>query len=154
MKLILAAVGKCKPGPHADLIAKYQKQLPWALQIKEIPAGKPSLSPTQRIEQESNALLHATTDCQRLIACDSGGKHLSSEAIAEQFGRWQEVGDASVGLLIGGADGLSDAVRSKADLILAFGNATWPHMLARVMLTEQLYRAWSILNRHPYHSGH
>jgi 23S rRNA (pseudouridine1915-N3)-methyltransferase len=154
MRVTIAAAGKLKAGTQAELIAKYQKQLPWKLTIKEIPAGGAHLSSAQRIEQESAALLKAVEDCRRLIACDSGGKHFSSEDLAAQLQHWQEAGDQSVAFLIGGADGLSEEVLRKADATLAFGRATWPHMLARVMLCEQVYRAWSITSGHPYHSGH
>jgi 23S rRNA (pseudouridine1915-N3)-methyltransferase len=82
---------------------------------------------------------------------DGRGKTFSSEALAKQISAWQQRGDGSVVFLVGGADGLAESVRERADLLLSLGTMTWPHMLVRVMLIEQLYRAQQILAGHPYH---
>lgn len=86
-----------------------------------------------------------------LIVLDETGTSLTSRAFAYKLQGWIERGDSDVTFVIGGADGLDDAIRARADLVLSFGPMTWPHMLARVLLCEQLWRAISILTRHPYH---
>jgi 23S rRNA (pseudouridine1915-N3)-methyltransferase len=86
-----------------------------------------------------------------LIVLDETGTSLTSCAFADKLQGWIERGDSDVTFVIGGAGGLDDAIRARADLVLSFGPMTWPHMLARVLLCEQLWRAISILTRHPYH---
>ena len=85
------------------------------------------------------------------IALDERGKALHSRDFAEMLGAWRDDGVRDIAFLIGGAVGLDESLRRESDLVLNFGNLTWPHMLARVMLAEQLYRAYSILSGHPYH---
>jgi 23S rRNA (pseudouridine1915-N3)-methyltransferase len=91
------------------------------------------------------------SDAARTIVLDETGKDLSSEALAALLGRWRDDGVRDVRFLIGAADGHDAATRAGADLLLGFGKATWPHMLVRAMLAEQLYRAMTILSGHPYH---
>lgn len=104
-----------------------------------------------RRAREGEALLAALPDGGRVVALDERGRSEASEAFATRLGRWRDDGVRTVGFIIGGADGLDDAVRKKADLVLSFGAFTWPHMLVRAMLAEQIYRAQSILAGHPYH---
>lgn len=127
-------MGRC---PEADLIARYQKRLNWPFQITELP--------------ESGGKSPALPPASRVIALDETGELLASLAFAQLLESWRNQGVREVRFLIGGADGLSDAERSGADAVISFGRATWPHMLARAMLVEQLYRATSILAGHPYH---
>ena len=86
-----------------------------------------------------------------LIVLDKTGKSLASRAFADRLQGWIERGDSDVTFVIGGADGLDDKIRARADMVLSFGPMTWPHMLARVLLCEQIWRSVSILTRHPYH---
>ncbi len=138
MKLTIAAIGKMKDAsPEAALMREYIKRLPWKITIKEC--------------KDDGAMLAACVGCEKIIALDERGKDLPSREIAAQFGNWQQQGISSIGIIIGGADGLSDELRKKTHLLLAFGRATWPHMLVRAMLAEQLYRVSSILENHPYH---
>ncbi len=150
MRITLAAIGKLKASPEAELISKYRNQLSWKLEILELEAKK-SLPPEVRKAEEARLLLQATADCHQRIALDERGKTLTSEAFAGQLAQWQQQGNSHLGVIIGGADGLACEVRNAADLILSFGKLTWPHMLARAMVCEQLYRAQSILSGHPYH---
>ena len=107
---------------------------------------------TSRLPQkEGELLLSAVPEGGVIIALDERGKHLSSEEFAHRLGTWQDNGIPAAAFLIGGADGHSPEVRQKAHLLLAFGKMTWPHMLARAMLAEQIYRAKTILDGHPYH---
>lgn len=87
----------------------------------------------------------------RTILLDEKGDHLSSMHFAEMLGRWRDEGVAETRFCLGAADGFDDTERATADRLIAFGKATWPHLMARSMLAEQLYRATSILANHPYH---
>ncbi len=151
MRITLAAIGKLKPAsPEGQLISKYQKQLGWKLEIKELEAKKGLSGPALKAA-EAELLLGATQECHQRLALDERGQNLGSEAFAAHIENWQTQGCSHLGILIGGADGLEASVRKQCALILSFGKLTWPHMLARAMLCEQLYRAESILRGHPYH---
>ena len=150
MKITLAAIGKMKAGsPEAQLVAEYTKRLAWKVTVKEFDIKHQDAATRQAKEIE--ALLGATQGCDVLIALDERGKDASSRELAQTFAQWQQRGLSHVGIIIGGADGLNDTVRKQAKLLLAFGRATWPHMMVRAMLAEQLYRISTILDNHPYH---
>ena len=145
MKLLIAAIGKAKAGPELQLYHDYVKRLSWKVTLKELdvrPASK---------EKEADKLLSACEGYARLIALDETGKQFSSPQFAQQLGAWQQAGHSSLAFVIGGADGLHESVRARAHLVWALGSLTWPHMLVRALLAEQLYRAQSILSGHPYH---
>jgi 23S rRNA (pseudouridine1915-N3)-methyltransferase len=137
LKLHIVARGKMGRCPEADLIARYQKRLTWPFLISELPdaGGKaPALSPATII-----------------VALDETGEQLGSSELAHRLRVWRDTGTRECRFLIGAADGLSVDERASATLTLSFGRATWPHMLTRAMLVEQLYRATSIIAGHPYH---
>ncbi len=127
-------MGKC---PEADLIARYEKRLTWPFHISELPD----------VGGKSPVIAPATV----IVALDETGEFLGSAALAKRLETWRDAGMRECRFLIGAADGLSAEDRSSATLILSFGKATWPHMLVRAMLVEQLYRATSIIAGHPYH---
>ncbi|WP_310535240.1 23S rRNA (pseudouridine(1915)-N(3))-methyltransferase RlmH [Novosphingobium sp.] len=138
MKINIVARGKIGRSPEAELVERYAKRISWPLKVTELPdtggtAPPPSATPS------------------RDVLLDERGRQLSSEEFAELLGRWRDEGVREVRFLIGAADGHGDAMRSEADLLIAFGAMTWPHMMARAMLAEQLWRASSILAGHPYH---
>lgn len=144
MKLLIAAIGKAKASsPEQQLYRDYLKRLPWKVECRELAA--------KNMRAEGEALLAACAGYDRLIALDENGKNISSAEFAAQIKKWQLAGDSSFAFVIGGADGLDAAVRGKADLAWSLGRATWPHMLVRALLAEQLYRAHSIISGHPYH---
>ena len=149
MKIIFAVVGKMKSSPEQDLLHKYIRQTPWDISVKEIEIKKGSTQ--QRIAAEGEALLAACEVASIIIALDECGKSLGSEALAEQFSKWQQEGNSCIACIIGGQDGLSPDVRKRATLTLSFGAMTWPHMMVRAMLGEQIYRIHTILSGHPYH---
>lgn len=154
MKIIIAAVGAMKRAPEAALMDKYIAQCPWKITVKEVDAN-PKLPPDKRRAAEAEKLRAALGEKRGLlIAMDSRGKNLTSEQFAALIARAQNEGMSQVGFLIGGQDGLDVALLKDAHHTIAFGGATWPHMLARAMLAEQIYRAHCILANHPYHSGH
>ena len=150
MRLTLAAVGRWKRGPLPELFEDYRKRLSWPLTLKEVSARKP-LDGAQLIAHEAELLQAALPEQAALVALDAGGKALSSDAFADTLGAWEDDGAGHVAFLIGGSDGLDPALLQRADLTLSLGAMTWPHMLVRVLLAEQLYRAQAIRQGHPYH---
>ena len=137
MLLHIVARGKIGRSPEADLVERYLKRIAWTTRVTELPdrGGKaPELPP------------NSVT-----IALDERGTAISSMELATKLERWREEGKREVRFLIGAADGHGDEQRGNADLLLSFGQATWPHLLVRAMLAEQLFRATSILANHPYH---
>ncbi len=153
MRILIAAIGRMKSGPMQVLMEEYLSRLPsnWPVEIRELEA-KATLPPTRRIEEEGKLLLACAGDSEFRVALDERGSSLTSQQFAARMERCMQ-DSMNVAFFIGGADGLSNAVRQKAQLVLSFGSPTWPHMLARVMLAEQLYRAHSIVAGHPYHRG-
>ena len=137
MQLHVIARGKIGRSPEAELFERYAKRLAWPLKLTELPDMGGSPPPPVKPARE--------------VLLDERGKVLSSEEFAALLGRWRDDGVREVRFLIGAADGHGEAARAEADLLLSFGAMTWPHMLARAMLAEQLWRATSILAGHPYH---
>jgi 23S rRNA (pseudouridine1915-N3)-methyltransferase len=138
MKLLLAAIGKAKASsPEQQIFNDYAKRLPWKIAVQEC--------------KDDAGLLAACKGYARIIALDESGKTLSSPEFAHQLKTWQQQGHSSYAVVIGGADGLSDELRKSAHLVWSFGRVTWPHMLVRALVAEQIYRAQTIISGHPYH---
>jgi 23S rRNA (pseudouridine1915-N3)-methyltransferase len=158
MRLVIAAVGRLKAGPERELAERYRERAISAgrslgfrgVEIAEIDESRSRTAP-ERVAAEAAQLEKSLPDAAVLIALDARGKSLSSEDFAQRLGQWRDHGQASGCFVIGGADGLADRLRARATLTLAFGAATWPHQLVRIMLLEQIYRAVTILSGHPYH---
>ena len=144
----LIAVGKLRPGPERELFDRYAARLRPALTVTEVPEG--AGAPAEAKRREAASLLQALPPQGWAVALDEGGAPVSSPDLARLLERWRTLGRAPC-FLIGGADGLDGAVTSRADHLLSLGALTWPHMLVRVLLAEQLYRAQSIASGHPYH---
>jgi 23S rRNA (pseudouridine1915-N3)-methyltransferase len=152
MRLVLSAVGRLRGGPLADAFADYAARLAaarWPLEVVECEERRP-VAGAERAAREAALLRAAVPAGAYAIALDGRGRSLSSADFARRLGGLRDSG-RDVVFLIGGADGLDPGLREDADLTLALGQMTWPHMLVRVMLAEQVYRAWSILAGHPYH---
>ena len=149
MKLTICAIGRLKPGPEKDLLNRYAKRLRWSLNIVELEEKK-KLPPVKLKQREGQLLADACPDGAVIVALDERGKQLSSLGFANKIGDSQDRG-RDMAFLIGGADGLASDLRKRADFVLSLGSATWPHMLARVMLVEQIYRGQEILAGNPYH---
>jgi 23S rRNA (pseudouridine1915-N3)-methyltransferase len=153
MKLTIIAVGRLKAGPELALVETYRARLHSAparvgpLTLHEIDERKDART-QERAIMEAISLLAPSA---KLVALDERASSLASRAFAERLAAWRDDGAQEVAFLIGGADGLSAPARAKAHLKLGFGSQTWPHLLARAMLAEQLYRAASLLAGHPYH---
>lgn len=138
-------------GPEQSLMSDYLKRLPWKHSVTEIDIKKQAANAEERKLREAERLLATVPDGAALVALDETGKSLTSRAFAGRIDDWQSTGYSHIAFVIGGADGLHSTILQKADLKLAFGTLTWPHMLVRVLLAEQIYRAWSINAGHPYH---
>ncbi len=144
----LITVGRLRAGPEAGLFARYTARLRPALTVTEI--AEASGAPAEIKRREATAILAALTDDAFAVALDLGGKAPTSESFAAMLTSWHDAGHKPA-FLIGGAEGLGAPVIERANHILSLGPMTWPHMLVRVMLAEQLYRAQAIAARHPYH---
>jgi 23S rRNA (pseudouridine1915-N3)-methyltransferase len=144
----LIAVGKQRPGPEADLFDRYNARLRPAFTVTEVPDGRGA--PIEVKRREGEALLAALPSGAFAIALDLGAPCPGSDGLARLLARWRDEARALC-FLIGGAEGLDAPVLARADHTLSLGAMTWPHMLVRPMLAEQLYRAQAILAGHPYH---
>jgi 23S rRNA (pseudouridine1915-N3)-methyltransferase len=150
VRLTLVAVGRARPGPLTELFEEYRRRCPWPIRLVEV-AARSRLAPERARAEEARLLLDAVPAGAPVVALDGRGANLTSEALAAQLAAWRDSGRREVACVIGGPEGLDRAVLERADLTLAFGAATWPHLLVRVMLAEQIYRAATILAGHPYH---
>ena len=154
MRITLVAVGRAKAGPARDLYEHYAERLGHGplgpLGLKEVEERRP-LSVGELKKREAELLLAAAPEGARLIALDEKGKAVTSADFAALLGRWRDEGVRDAAFLIGGADGLDESLRDAAALTLSLGPMTWPHLLVRPLLAEQLYRAQSIMTGHPYH---
>lgn len=137
LTLHIVARGKIGRGPEADLVERYVQRLQWPARVTELP--------------ETGGNPPAPQEPVRTVALDEGGRQMGSVALAKQLEDWRDRGIREARFLIGAADGLTREERADADLVIAFGRATWPHLMVRAMLAEQLWRATSILANHPYH---
>jgi 23S rRNA (pseudouridine1915-N3)-methyltransferase len=158
MRLIIAAVGKLKAGPERQLAERYRERTVKAgralglrgIDIVEIDESR-ARDPDRRKLEESIAIANLVPERAALVLLDETGQSLTSPKFAETLGRWRDDGRPDAVFVVGGPDGLAGSLRDEADLILAFGAATWPHQLVRTLLLEQIYRAVTILSGHPYH---
>ena len=137
MQLHIVARGKIARSPEAELVERYAKRIAWPLKLSELP-------------ERGGAVVPAPTP-SRTIVLDERGRDLTSAEFAALLSRWRDDGVREARFWIGAADGHDEVLRGSADLLLRFGAATWPHLLARAMLLEQLWRATSIIAGHPYH---
>lgn len=150
MHLTIIAVGRMKKGPESQQIETYLKRCPWPVKIIEVEEKRP-IKGAERMAREGDLILKALMDNVFVVALDERGKSLRSSAFADLIRNHQDQGTAHMVFLIGGADGYDPRVKKRANLLLSLGDMTWPHMMARAMLMEQLYRASCILSGHPYH---
>lgn len=158
MRIIVAAIGRLKQGPETELSERYRKRAAQTgrqlglrdVEILEIRESR-ATDASKRMLEESIALANVIPQEAAVALLDVRGDNLDSTSLAAQLATWRGQGRSAAVFLVGGPDGLSPSLQDKAELKLAFGAATWPHQLVRVMLLEQLYRAATILTGHPYH---
>jgi 23S rRNA (pseudouridine1915-N3)-methyltransferase len=147
-RLQLVAVGRIGNGPEAALFARYAARLRPTLAVTEVPDGRGSAAEITR--REASSILGVLVDANLVVVLDLDGEALDSSTLAARLTRWRESG-RDICFVIGGAEGLHASVLSRANVALSLGRLTWPHLLARTMLAEQLFRAQSIARGHPYH---
>ena len=152
MRILIAAVGRLRRGPERDLLETYRRRIHWAVSVREVEEHRP-LPPGERRRREAELLRAAVPEGAILAALDERGTQMDSRQFADRIAAWQAAGRRDLAFVIGGADGLDATLLAGADVKLSLGSMTWPHMLARAMLMEQLYRAQQILAGHPYHKG-
>ena len=158
MRLVVIAIGRLKQGPERELADRYRERFDdigrklgfRGLTIHELSESR-ARDAAARMSEEATAILAQIPEKSTVVALDERGDSLDSAAFARHLGRWRDESVANTFFLVGGADGLSPELRRKAKLTIAFGAATWPHQMVRVMLLEQIYRAATILAGHPYH---
>ncbi len=150
MRLEILAIGRARAGPERDLYESYAKRITWPVKLHELEEKRP-LPPAELKEREGQLILSAIPPDSVVLALDERGKNSTSKEFAQLIAKIRGEGRAYVVFVIGGAEGLSVPVRDRADLLISFGRQTWPHMLVRAMLMEQIYRAQQILAGHPYH---
>ena len=158
MRLVVISIGRLKQGPERELAERYRERFDdigrklgfRGLEIHEIPESRARDAAT-RIAEEATAISALIPEKSVVVALDEHGSNIDSAAFARHLGRWRDEGTPNTIFTIGGADGLSPDLQRKAKLRIAFGSATWPHQMVRVMLLEQIYRAATILAGHPYH---
>jgi 23S rRNA (pseudouridine1915-N3)-methyltransferase len=158
MRLIVAAIGRLKAGPERELAERFRDRVAKAgravalrdIEVVEIRDSK-ATDVARRVLEESIAIANIIPERAIVVALDATGENLDSGSVTGLLRSWRDAGRPAVVFCIGGADGLGADVKRRADLKLAFGAATWPHQLVRIMLLEQLYRAVTILAGHPYH---
>jgi 23S rRNA (pseudouridine1915-N3)-methyltransferase len=158
MRLLVIAIGRLRQGPERELAERYRERFDdvgrklgfRGLDVHEIPESR-ARDATTRMTEEAAGISALMPDRHVLVALDERGENVDSTAFAGYLGRWRDQSVANTIFVIGGADGLSPDLRRKAKLRVAFGAATWPHQMVRVMLLEQIYRAATILAGHPYH---
>ncbi|MGB7408434.1 MAG: 23S rRNA (pseudouridine(1915)-N(3))-methyltransferase RlmH [Pontixanthobacter sp.] len=137
MLLHVLARGKMGRSPESDLVERYKKRIDWPFSLTELP--------------ETGGRIPEPRGPHKTILLDERGQQFASDSFAKLLGDWRDAGMREARFILGAADGHSAAERKAADILIAFGPATWPHLFARAMLVEQLYRATTILSGHPYH---
>ncbi|MBR0695463.1 23S rRNA (pseudouridine(1915)-N(3))-methyltransferase RlmH [Bradyrhizobium lablabi] len=158
MHLVVICIGRLKQGPERELAERYRERFDdigrklgfRGLDVHEIAESRARDAHT-RMAEEAASIAALFPEKHVFVALDERGKSLDSASFAQQLGRWRDEGIANTVFTIGGADGLSPELQRNANLRIAFGSATWPHQMVRVMLLEQIYRAATILAGHPYH---
>ena len=150
MRLTIASIGKFKGGPLQALFDEYEKRLPWQLTLKESEEKKP-LKGEKLKEREAELLMKSVPKGAKKIVLHERGREFTSVEFADLLNRYADQGFQDVAFIIGGADGHAKSTLDQADQLLSLGKMTWPHLMVRGLLAEQLYRAHSIQNNHPYH---
>lgn len=158
MRVVLLAIGRMKKGPETELVERYLKRAGQAgrqiglrgIEIIEIRESR-AADAGKRMVEESIALANVIPEGAVTVMLDERGDNLGSADFADHMRKWRDAGVPAAVFIVGGPDGLAQSLREKAKLKLAFGAATWPHQMVRIMLLEQVYRAITILSGHPYH---
>jgi 23S rRNA (pseudouridine1915-N3)-methyltransferase len=150
MNIEIISIGKFRNSPQKEIFELYKKRCSWNIKLKELEV-KSGSNPETIKEKEGDLILSSVPSSAKIILLDETGKNLSSKEFAGLIQNFRNNSVSNLAFIIGGADGTSIKVKQKADIILSLGKLTFPHMMVRSILSEQLYRAFSIINNHPYH---
>jgi 23S rRNA (pseudouridine1915-N3)-methyltransferase len=152
MRISIISIGKFENSPHKQVFEAYVKRLKWKIELKELDLkNSQNFSVTKIKEGEGDLILKAVKPSSKLIVLDEEGKQFTSMAFSKMITDFGVNGDSDLAFVIGGSDGLSEEVLKKSHLKISFGKMTFPHLMVRSILAEQLYRAQSIIAGHPYH---
>jgi 23S rRNA (pseudouridine1915-N3)-methyltransferase len=149
LKIDIIVVGRLRSGAFFELSQEFMKRITWSLSVYEVEAKQ--RDPAAAQQEEGRKIAEHLDDRAFVIVMDEHGNGLRSLDFAKTLEKLQNTGERHIQFIIGGADGLTEQIKDRANLLLSFGQQTWPHMLVRVMLLEQVYRAQQILIGHPYH---
>ncbi|MHA1566858.1 MAG: 23S rRNA (pseudouridine(1915)-N(3))-methyltransferase RlmH [Alphaproteobacteria bacterium] len=151
MRILITAIGRGRNRPETALYEFYAGRINrWPVTLREQDLRRP-VAAAKRRSAEAELLCRPIAAGATLIALSENGQSLDSHGFAARLGRWEDAGTSDLAFVIGGADGLDEGLLHRATLVLSLGALTWPHLLARALLAEQLYRAQQILSGHPYH---
>ncbi len=150
MRLTIASVGKFRGGPLEALYTHYVDRIPWQTTLREVEEKKP-LKGDKLKSREADLLMKAVPKGATILALHEFGKEYGSVDFSKMLGQYADSGVQDIAFLIGGADGHSSTTLERADRLISLGKMTWPHLMVRGLLAEQIYRAHSILTNHPYH---
>ena len=150
MNIIIIAVGRIRSGPEKTLIENYSRRIKWPIEFREVEEKK-KLKGLELKKRQGDLLLNQCPPESKIIVLDQCGKNLPSTKLASIFKNWQSNRVKEVCILIGGADGVDENISENVDLTISLSKMTFPHMLARIVLVEQIYRSETIINNHPYH---
>ena len=150
MNINIIAVGRIRSGPEKTLIENYSRRIKWPIEFREVEEKK-KLKGLELKKRQGDLLLNQCPPESKIIVLDQCGKNLPSTELANVFKNWQGNRVKEVCMLIGGADGVDENISKNVDLTISLSNMTFPHMLARIILVEQIYRSETIINNHPYH---
>lgn len=152
MRITIISPGKFENSPHKAVFENYLKRLPWKVELKELEIKNAKSLEVQKLKNEEEALIvKALKPSSKLIILDEKGKQFSSLAFAKLLENFSINGESDLTFAIGGANGLAENIKNQASLKMSLGLMTLPHLMARTILIEQIYRAYSIINCHPYH---
>ena len=150
MRLTIASVGRFRGGPLQDLYTEYANRIPWQISLNEVEEKKPLKGDLLK-SREAELLIKSIPKGAKLIVLHEHGKEMGSVPFAQMLRKFADEGAQDLAFLIGGADGHAQSTLNQADRLLSLGKMTWPHLMVRGLLAEQIYRAYSIQNKHPYH---
>jgi 23S rRNA (pseudouridine1915-N3)-methyltransferase len=153
VRIHIVAVGRMRRDGLQRAFEDYRGRSKWPVLVREINERRSPAGDAAQRHWEADQLLAAVPDGASVVVLDETGRDLASPDLASMLGAWRDDGIRDTAFLIGGADGHDERVRSRADAVIRFGRLTWPHLMVRVMLMEQIYRAQTILAGHPYHRG-
>ncbi len=152
MRITILSIGKFENSPHKAVFEHYLKRLKWKIELKEIELkNSDKLTSAQRKKGEGELILKNLKPNSKMIICDEKGQQFKSVEFTKMLSDFALQGSSNLTFIIGGSDGFSDEILERKNLKISFGKITFPHLMLRCVLIEQLYRAFSIINNHPYH---